>query len=224
MPDITDIKLWYEETLAQLAVARQDLAQQQQVVSDLEQKIKSFEQLLALEGVLSEDTEMTYGDTNDTLVATVEEALYKNGTALHLSEIREALNKDGVPIPGKGTDANLISRLQRSNGRIVRVGRGIYDVPRSFNQAYLVFPDDRRIKLGAVNHVGRSDENEIILADSQVSRRHAVIEVVDNSHIFIKDTGTMNGTFVNGCRVDECEIYNGDVIVIGETTLGIEIT
>jgi hypothetical protein len=48
------------------------------------------------------------------------------GRALHISELHEELLARGVPIPGRGTEANLIVRLQRSDGRFVRVGRGMY--------------------------------------------------------------------------------------------------
>jgi hypothetical protein len=33
---------------------------------------------------------------------------------------------EGVPLPGRGTEANLLVRLHRSNGRFVRTGRGTF--------------------------------------------------------------------------------------------------
>lgn len=223
MPDATDLQKWYEEARTELEQAQQQLTAQQQRVNELEQKVTSYENLLVLEGALPESYSATGELNSDTLIQVVEDALYDSEGPLHLSSIRDALYREGIPIPGKGTDANIISRLQRSNGRIVRVGRGMYDIPRSRTSVCLCFPDGRTVELGESNSIGRSDENEIILADPEVSRRHAVITVKDGLHASIKDKGTVNGTLVNGRRVENCDLYDGDTIVIGETILTVKV-
>lgn len=44
---------------------------------------------------------------------------------LHIAELRAAIERSGIPIPGRGEDANLIVHLRKSDD-IVRVGRGFY--------------------------------------------------------------------------------------------------
>lgn len=51
--------------------------------------------------------------------------LEMSGKPLHISELRRALEQKGVPIPGKGNDANVIVYLSRSH-EICRVGKGLY--------------------------------------------------------------------------------------------------
>jgi hypothetical protein len=53
------------------------------------------------------------------------------GKALHISTIRQKLLRDGVPIPGKGVDANVITRIRR-DARITRAPgqRGFYLLTR----------------------------------------------------------------------------------------------
>jgi hypothetical protein len=53
--------------------------------------------------------------------------LTTQGKPLHISTLRALLLKDGVPIPGKGLDANVITRIRRDN-RIARAPgmRGFY--------------------------------------------------------------------------------------------------
>lgn len=53
------------------------------------------------------------------------EILEQRGKPIHISEIRTELVKRGVPIPGKGTDANVIIYLTGS-ATVCRVGRGLY--------------------------------------------------------------------------------------------------
>jgi hypothetical protein len=53
------------------------------------------------------------------------EVLGERSKPLHISELRAELARRGIPIPGKGTDANVIVYLSRCND-ICRVGRGLY--------------------------------------------------------------------------------------------------
>ncbi|OFW01702.1 MAG: hypothetical protein A3G20_04270 [Acidobacteria bacterium RIFCSPLOWO2_12_FULL_59_11] len=51
--------------------------------------------------------------------------LAASGQPLHISDLRAELARRGIPIPGKGTDANVIVYLARST-EVCRVGRGLY--------------------------------------------------------------------------------------------------
>jgi cardiolipin synthase A/B len=63
--------------------------------------------------------------------------------------------------------------------------------------------------------IGRSEENDIVVADSLVSRRHARITLADGA-CTLTDLGTGNGTFVNGDRVEgRRRLTPGDVLGIG---------
>ena len=48
--------------------------------------------------------------------------------------------------------------------------------------------------------IGRSDENHIIIADDDVSRFHARI-LYDNGSLWLQDSGSRNGVFVDDNRV-----------------------
>lgn len=62
---------------------------------------------------------------------------------------------------------------------------------------------------------GRSPESDIYLDDVTVSRRHALF--IPNAGSFIlTDADSLNGTYVNGDRVDEAYLKNGDEIHIGK--------
>lgn len=66
--------------------------------------------------------------------------------------------------------------------------------------------------------IGRSADNHIVIADPNVSRYHARIESAGAEHL-IKDLKSTNGTFVNGARIGEHVLKNGDTIAIGTTKL-----
>ncbi|MGD8276372.1 MAG: trypsin-like peptidase domain-containing protein [Gemmatimonadota bacterium] len=76
----------------------------------------------------------------------------------------------------------------------------------------------RVIRLSGSAVVGRSADAGVRLdpdLDLQVSARHAVLDVDANSWL-IRDTGSRNGTFVNGRRVVETRLTDGDRIRFGE--------
>ena len=64
--------------------------------------------------------------------------------------------------------------------------------------------------------IGRYHDNDIILQDIAVSRRHAKILKIGNQYIF-KDQST-NGSYVNDNQIiyDEVELKDGDIIKIGK--------
>jgi pSer/pThr/pTyr-binding forkhead associated (FHA) protein len=69
-----------------------------------------------------------------------------------------------------------------------------------------------------VMHIGRSPAADIVLDDSSVSRKHALI-ARRGEDIVILDDRSLNGIRVNGERVNGAVLRNGDTIVIGQVTL-----
>jgi len=66
--------------------------------------------------------------------------------------------------------------------------------------------------------IGRTNENDIVLENRGVSRKHAMIEFNNNAAV-IMDNESLNGTFVNDRKISEEILRNGDVITIGKYTL-----
>jgi pSer/pThr/pTyr-binding forkhead associated (FHA) protein len=69
-----------------------------------------------------------------------------------------------------------------------------------------------------VTTAGRHPESDIFLDDVTVSRRHAEIRRRDD-RFFVRDLGSLNGTYVNRERVDETELASGDELQIGKFKL-----
>jgi len=62
--------------------------------------------------------------------------------------------------------------------------------------------------------VGRDPKCDIFLNDVTVSRSHAVLEY-NAGEVSVSDAGSLNGTYVNGVRVDKATLGDGDVVQIG---------
>ena len=67
-------------------------------------------------------------------------------------------------------------------------------------------------------HIGRGLAADLRLDESSVSRRHAIL-VPRPAGARILDDRSSNGTFVNGRRVQQADLRNGDVLVIGRVVL-----
>ena len=66
--------------------------------------------------------------------------------------------------------------------------------------------------------IGRTTENDIVLDNRGVSRKHAQIEFSDQGAVLI-DNDSLNGTFVNQRKVTEQPLHDNDVITIGKYDL-----
>ena len=95
-------------------------------------------------------------------------------------------------------------------------------LPRIAPGRYLAMEDGEDILLfllAAENmHIGRSPAADILLDDASVSRRHALITKRGESTVILDDR-SLNGVQVNGVRVSEAELKDGDVVVVGHVTL-----
>ena len=74
-------------------------------------------------------------------------------------------------------------------------------------------------EVGQTTTIGRSKASVVVLQDGSVSRHHCALERRGDA-LFLRDLGTMNGTFVNGRRVlGEVQVAEGADVKVGKTLL-----
>jgi pSer/pThr/pTyr-binding forkhead associated (FHA) protein len=69
-----------------------------------------------------------------------------------------------------------------------------------------------------VTRIGRGLQADLRLDENSVSRRHAML-VHDSESARILDDRSSNGTFVNGQRVEQATLTDGDVVMLGRVML-----
>ncbi len=83
----------------------------------------------------------------------------------------------------------------------------------------LLLPTGERVVLGEyVVTIGRLPESTIVLADTNASRSHAEIRPYGDSYRIV-DMGSTNGTLVNGARITDQVLVDGDEIEFGATVI-----
>ncbi|HEX5271284.1 MAG TPA: FHA domain-containing protein [Gemmataceae bacterium] len=71
-----------------------------------------------------------------------------------------------------------------------------------------------------INTVGRSPDNDVVVQDSYISRRHCAILVHAGTGCELHDTASKNGTYVNGQRIGgPTHLRSGDEIRICDQRL-----
>jgi hypothetical protein len=87
-------------------------------------------------------------------------------------------------------------------------------MPDGARETPLVFtPGGRRVG------VGRGTDNELYVNDRSVSKIHAALRMSKEGTLLVADTGSTNGTFINGRRIAYGEarpIEEGDVVGFGD--------
>ncbi|WP_370409718.1 FHA domain-containing protein [Streptomyces fradiae] len=63
--------------------------------------------------------------------------------------------------------------------------------------------------------IGRAPDNDLVVDDLTVSRRHAELRAAPDGTYWIQDLGSHNGTFLNGRRVAEARVTAEDIVGIG---------
>ncbi|HEY5401908.1 MAG TPA: FHA domain-containing protein, partial [Pyrinomonadaceae bacterium] len=110
--------------------------------------------------------------------------------------------KAGVTIPVAAPpmpDIEVIARVTQPNGS--------REIPLIFK------PGGRRL------NVGRASDNELMLNHSSVSKIHAALLMSSEGTLLVADTGSTNGTFINGRRIAYGEsrlLEDGDVVGFGD--------
>jgi hypothetical protein len=110
--------------------------------------------------------------------------------------------KTGVAIPSAAPpmpDIQVSARITQQNGT--------REVPLIFR------PGGRRL------NVGRASDNDLTLNDASVSKIHGALLMTAEGSLLVADTGSTNGTYINGRRIAYGEsrvIEDGDVIGFGD--------
>jgi hypothetical protein len=93
--------------------------------------------------------------------------------------------------------------------------------PEAREELVLVHDDQRTVIDGPVLQIGRAPGCDIVLDDRNVSRRHAEIRR-RGPVVVLVDLDSTNGTIVNGRRVREHPLADGDRITLGNSRLTFE--
>jgi hypothetical protein len=100
-----------------------------------------------------------------------------------------------------------------------RIDARLREGPSGVGAGSLLLPNHDRYVLAAEPiTVGRSPECDITIVDSNVSRRHAEIQPRGDGFVIV-DLDSTNGTRVNGVRVAERELQDGDELAFGNTRM-----
>tara|TARA_Y100001960_G_C14764463_1_gene876084 strand:+ start:1055 stop:2590 length:1536 start_codon:yes stop_codon:yes gene_type:complete len=133
---------------------------------------------------------------------------------------------------------NQVKRFNTDSGRVSREESDMSNKPDSDKsheeKSDLADREDKTVRFdidGYSNHqnatnmnlgiitIGRAPDNDIVLdKDAKVSRHHARLVPKDDGYI-LEDTGSLNGTKVNGVRVSSEKIEPTSVIRLGETEI-----
>ena len=95
----------------------------------------------------------------------------------------------------------------------VSVTARITSPDRSFEQVLTFRPGGRRI------NVGRVTGNDLQLEHASVSKIHAALVMNREGTLLVADTGSTNGTFINGRRIaygEARQIEDGDIVSFGD--------
>lgn len=79
------------------------------------------------------------------------------------------------------------------------------------------------VRAGSILRLGRTARSDYAIGeDSYLSGQHFAVEC-DGTQARVRDLGSSNGTFVNGDRITEIQVREGDSLMAGESTFTVHI-
>src|SRR3974377_1286610 len=74
-----------------------------------------------------------------------------------------------------------------------------------------------------VNRFGRAPGNDFIIEHATISAKHCEIDL-GNGEVTVRDSGSTNGTYINGRPVMEARLSAGQVLRLGDVDFLVEST
>lgn len=125
--------------------------------------------------------------------------------------VPESASLMSIDMPLSGNHSNT--------GHSATLGRGpalpLSDVPALLGLQGLAAGSTFALTDGDVT-VGRDGDNEIVLAENTVSRRHARLLRDSHGQFTLSDLDSANGVYINGTRIQRAILSAGDEIKIGD--------
>ena len=146
---------------------------------------------------------------------------FSDALVRELSEaVREHARDEGYHFVGP-VEVALEPGASLGQGEFLVKGE-IVEGPGGHAAGSLALPDGSRVTLGEEPmSIGRQAECDVVLDDTNVSRRHAEIRLDGEDYVLI-DLGSTNGSKVNGARVKRHALADGDEIMLGKSLLRFE--
>lgn len=85
--------------------------------------------------------------------------------------------------------------------------------------AFLIIDGGKMYQLThTVTNIGRLKDNDLVIPDGRVSRRHAQLRL-SRPRYMLFDLGSSGGTYVNGRKITQCALQPGDIISLAGVAL-----
>jgi DNA-binding NtrC family response regulator len=119
-------------------------------------------------------------------------------------------NEKGNTLPGDKADQTEI--LKGLNQQPLILKQALFKVHKGKDAGKVMKLQKSLVSIGTL------PENDLVLTDPTVSRRHAVVEEKSTGYV-LRDTDSTNGTFLNEVRVREGYLAPGSIIRLGQTEI-----
>jgi pSer/pThr/pTyr-binding forkhead associated (FHA) protein len=136
------------------------------------------------------------------------------GAVLHIgtAELTSTMSLSSISESAEGEPADSAASIDQLAIDALPSGSALLVVHRGPNAGSRFLLDQQ------VTTVGRHPDSDIFFDDVTVSRRHAEF-LREGLSFSVRDTGSLNGSYVNRSRIDAAELMTGDEVQIGKYRL-----
>jgi 8-oxo-dGTP diphosphatase len=137
-------------------------------------------------------------------------------TTDEVTAFRWAIGADVAELADEAYAIRVVDALNGGQPAAVRHHDGVHLIPPTPN---VDRRPTRRVPLSDKPvRIGRTPDNDLVVADLNFSRHHAELRKSPAGTYEIIDLGSHNGIFVNGKRVSRATVTDQDIVTIGHST------
>lgn len=137
-------------------------------------------------------------------------------TTDEVTAFRWAIGADVAELADEAYAIRVLDALNGGQPAAVRHHDGVHLIPPTPN---VDRRPTRRVPLSDKPvRIGRTPDNDLVVADLNFSRHHAELRKSPAGTYEIIDLGSHNGIFVNGKRVSRATVTDQDIVTIGHST------
>ena len=110
---------------------------------------------------------------------------------LNAQALAEEADSKALSLKGKRFSIAVLSGPM--SGQVIKVNKSVFVIGRAYG--------------------------DLVLPDTEASRKHCQIEVGEDGKVTLRDAGSTNGTFLQGARVTEAQLEDKSEFSVGKTAL-----
>ena len=152
---------------------------------------------------------ITIGRADDNIIVIPDSSASSHHAVISIESNGSMTITDQNSTNGTYVNGNRINKSKLSKTDVIKVGDNLIDWAK-----YIPLQNSNTREKTIT--IGRAKDNDVQIADQEISSHHAKLLITDDGKVFIEDLNSTNGTTVNGYKISRQQLNKGDQVLLAK--------